>query len=66
MKQAREAAGMSQGKLAEAVGMRQPVVRPADGRPVRAYERAAGADIAATLQSLGSPSEIMMSSFALR
>lgn len=28
------------------------VVRPADGRPVRAYERAAGADIATTLQSL--------------
>lgn len=28
------------------------VVRPADGRPVRAYERAAGADAAATLQSL--------------
>lgn len=28
------------------------VVRPADGRPVRAYERAAGADVASTLQSL--------------
>jgi len=28
------------------------VVRPADGRPVRAYERAAGADVGATLQSL--------------
>ncbi len=28
------------------------VVRPADGRPSRAYERAAGADVAATLQSL--------------
>jgi MSHA biogenesis protein MshI len=28
------------------------VVRPADGRPARAYERAAGADPAATLQSM--------------
>jgi MSHA biogenesis protein MshI len=28
------------------------VVRPADGRPVRAYERSAGSDIASTLQSL--------------
>ncbi|WP_397595569.1 hypothetical protein [Silanimonas sp.] len=28
------------------------VVRPTDGRPVRAYERAAGADVGATLQSL--------------